>query len=192
MHGLTLVDLAPIPPQPWRNRAGIAREMLAWPSSSDWQVRISVADIGADGPFSSLPGIDRWFAVVEGDGVVLRWENARRVLGIDTGPCHFDGGAPPACSLQGGATRDLNLMARRDTGRATMRRVEEGAEWISSAPLRALFTIEALTLQIDDADAVRMPPWHLAYSTHASRQRWRVVSDNGTCRAWWMDYLQNP
>ena len=32
----------------------------------DWTLRISVADIDADGPFSPFPGITRWFAVLDG------------------------------------------------------------------------------------------------------------------------------
>jgi environmental stress-induced protein Ves len=41
---------------PWKNGGGVTRELLAWPGGGDWQVRISVAEIEADGPFSSFPG----------------------------------------------------------------------------------------------------------------------------------------
>ena len=60
------------PPQPWRNGGGVTRELLAWPDGGDWRVRVSVADIDADGPFSAFPGVERWFAVLEGAGVALR------------------------------------------------------------------------------------------------------------------------
>lgn len=69
------VRLADCTPQPWRNGGGVTRELLIWtrpnrvssePTGSDWSVRVSVADIAHDGPFSSFPGIDRYFAVLEG------------------------------------------------------------------------------------------------------------------------------
>lgn len=187
-NALQLIAVSAVPPQAWRNGGGATRELLAWPSAEHWQCRISVADIAEDGPFSAYPGVDRWFAVAQGAGVVLRVGHERHVLDTDSAPLHFDGGVAPGCSLQGGATRDLNLMARRDAGRSTMQRVHATDEWFSTAPLRALFTTEPLTLQIDDADAARVPAWTLAVSTHGGRQRWRAVADSDTPLAWWMDF----
>ena len=62
----------------------------------DWNVRLSVADIDADGPFSALPGVVRWFAVVQGAGVELdfREPDARRITRTDP-PLRFDGAAAP-------------------------------------------------------------------------------------------------
>ena len=54
---------ADVMPQAWRNGGGQTRELLAWPHGADWSVRISLADIEADGPFSPFPGVQRWFAV---------------------------------------------------------------------------------------------------------------------------------
>mgnify|MGYP003694612933 CR=1 FL=1 len=34
-------------------------------------MRVSVADVATDGPFSTFAGVDRWFAVLDGAGVVL-------------------------------------------------------------------------------------------------------------------------
>jgi environmental stress-induced protein Ves len=42
-------------PQPWRNGGGVRRDLLEGPDAADWLWRVSVADIGADGPFSSYP-----------------------------------------------------------------------------------------------------------------------------------------
>jgi environmental stress-induced protein Ves len=50
------VRLADCPFVPWRNGGGRTRELLAWPSAEDWQLRVSVAEIEADGPFSAFPG----------------------------------------------------------------------------------------------------------------------------------------
>jgi uncharacterized protein len=107
------VRLADCPEQPWRNGGGRMRELLAWPSASDWQVRVSVAEIAADGPFSPYPGIDRWFAVLGGAGVVLALPQGEITLRPGSAAVAFAGEAAPACRLIDGPTHDLNLMLRR-------------------------------------------------------------------------------
>ncbi|MBL8309775.1 MAG: HutD family protein [Burkholderiales bacterium] len=102
-------------PRPWRNGGGVTRELLAWPTADDWAVRLSVADIAQDGPFSAFDGVDRWFGVLSGAGV---WLGAPAIaVRADGDPIRFAGESAPACRLIDGATRDLNLMLRR--GRAT-------------------------------------------------------------------------
>ncbi|HEY6133024.1 MAG TPA: HutD family protein [Rubrivivax sp.] len=181
-----------VQPQPWRNRGGVTRELLSWPPAAEWAVRISVADINQDGPFSSFPGIERWFAVLEGEGVVLRFASRREVLDTTSDPLHFDGAAAPDCELQGGATRDLNLMLRSGAGQGRMQRAAADQEWLSPAPWRALFCTGPARLQIDDTDAARLPAMALAWSAHAARQRWRLLhaagSDEPTPCAFWMSF----
>jgi uncharacterized protein len=186
-----VIDVNRVAAVPWRNGGGVTRELLAWPDGSDWHCRISVADITADGPFSAFPGIERWFAVLEGDGVVLHFADHRDALDGTSPPLHFDGAAAPQCSLQGGATRDLNLMLRRGTGNGMMQRVHGDEEWFSIAPMRAVFTTEPARLQINDADAARLPAWSLAISHHASRQRWRLQADAAP-RALWLAFEPHP
>jgi uncharacterized protein len=185
---IDLVRLDRVLPQPWRNGGGSTRELLAWPSAADWAVRISVAEIARDGPFSAFPGVERWFAVIQGHGVLLRFAGQRKALSVDGDPLHFDGADAPDCQLQGGTTLDLNLMARKDAGRGKMQRATPDEEWFSSAPLRALFCTGAARLQIDDADAARLPAMALAWSAHAAHQRWRVVDDGGPSGAFWIAF----
>lgn len=173
-------------PQPWRNGGGFTRELLAWPSAHNWLARISVADINRDGDFSAFPGIDRWFAVVEGNGVVLRFATDRAVLDVHSDPLHFDGAATPMAELQDGATRDLNLMIRREAASGGVQRAAPDAEWIHAAPLRALFVTSPARLQIDDADAAHLGAFALAWSAHAQRQRWRFVADVEPVTALWL------
>lgn len=181
---LQVIDVNRVAAVPWRNGGGLTRELLAWPDATNWHCRISVADITADGAFSSFPGIDRWFAVLEGDGVVLHFATHREALDTRSPPLHFDGAATPQCSLQGSATRDLNLMLRRGTGNGVMQRVHGDAEWFSIAPMRAVLTLEPARLQINDADAAMLPAWSLALSQHASRQRWRLQGDAAPNALW--------
>lgn len=173
-------------PQPWRNGGGQTRELLAWPDARDWQLRISMADITRDGDFSRFDGIERWFAVVEGAGVLLRFADHRAVLTPDSDPLAFDGAAPPHAELSDGATRDLNLMVRRQAGRGGMARAVPDTEWLQAASLRAVFVAQPARLQIDDADAAQLPARSLAWSAHAARQRWRLLCDDGGLRAHWM------
>lgn len=109
------IRTADCPPQPWKNGGGVTRELLTWPSADDWQLRISVADITKDGAFSRFDGVQRTFAVIEGAGVTLQFEETLRVITKDSEPLIFDGAEMPHCKLVNGATRDLNVMCK--TGR---------------------------------------------------------------------------
>jgi environmental stress-induced protein Ves len=175
-----------VAPQPWRNGGGFTRQLLAWPSAQDWLARISVAEITRDGAFSAFPGIERWFAVLEGHGVVLRFAADRVVLDTHSDALQFDGAATPMAELQDGATRDLNLMVRRDAAAGAMQRALPDTEWVHAAPLRALFVTAPSRLQIDDADAAHLPAFAMAWSAHAQHQRWRVVADAEPAAAWWL------
>ena len=106
----TLVEADRIPPQPWRNGGGATRELFVWPPQGDWRLRISLADIERDGPFSAFPGVQRHFAVVEGAGVVLTLAGRTHTVTAGGDPIAFDGALAPGCRLVDGPTRDLNLM----------------------------------------------------------------------------------
>ena len=96
------VRLDEVFPTPWRNGGGTARELLAWPHREDWHVRVSLADIERDGPFSSYPGVARWFAVASGAGVKLRVDGNGHSLKPGSAPFRFDGGARVECDLLAG------------------------------------------------------------------------------------------
>ena len=91
-----VVDTAP---QAWRNGGGSTRELLAWPAGADWRVRVSVAEIGADGPFSAFDGVERWFAVLSGAGVVLSRVGCRNTASRRRARrCASMGPRPPAAA----------------------------------------------------------------------------------------------
>ena len=50
------VRAADVVPTPWRNGRGRTRELPAQPAGPDWTIRVSMADIDTDGPFSAFPG----------------------------------------------------------------------------------------------------------------------------------------
>lgn len=100
---------------PWKNGGGVTREVAAWPPGAnlnafDW--RVSLADIAADGPFSTFPGVDRVLTVIAGDGLALEIEG--RTIRLEPGaPFAFPGEAAVAARLGAGPIRDLNVMVRR-------------------------------------------------------------------------------
>jgi uncharacterized protein len=135
----TAVRAADVAPQAWRNGGGSTRELLTCPAGADWRLRLSLADIAADGPFSAFPGVQRWFAVTGGAGVVLMLADGERRVTPHGEPICFDGAEAPECRLVAGATRDLNLMLRRGA-RGCLRRAPSGVPWSEPWPWRACFT----------------------------------------------------
>jgi environmental stress-induced protein Ves len=89
-------------------------------------VRLSLADIERDGPFSSYPGVSRWFAVASGAGVKLRVDGHGHSLKPDSAPFRFDGGAKVECDLLAGPAQAFNLMLQGREGR--LERVQGGHE----------------------------------------------------------------
>ncbi|BDT71789.1 protein Ves [Comamonadaceae bacterium OS-4] len=139
---LQIIHAQECAPQPWRNGSGQTRELLVWPPMGDWQLRISRADIAADGPFSAFPGVQRWFAVLQGAGVALALPVPQTLRASDA-PLEFDGAAAPDCRLLDGPTQDLNLMARQ--GRGFMQIVIAGQPWHSLLAMRGLYSTGAGT-----------------------------------------------
>jgi environmental stress-induced protein Ves len=184
-----LVPLAEVPALPWKNGGGLTRELLLWPpasTSTDWQLRISVAEITHSGPFSAYPGIARWFCVLQGAGVALAFADGALVLTPDNPPLHFDGALAPGCTLLGGATLDLNLMARQDAGRAEMGRAVAGVPWARRALLRACFTLSGATLVCGEAAPLVLPPGSLWWSDSADAGPWALAGDEDS--GWWLAF----
>jgi len=155
-----LVTLADTPPRPWRNGGGVTRELLAWPEGGDWRVRISVAEIETDGPFSTFPGVERWFAVLEGGGVALTIAGVEHRCRAGDAALSFPGDAPVDCRLLRGTSRDLNLMLRG--GRGAMQPVVDGEAWAPPAGRCGLYALAAGRCQVDAA-AIDLPAGSLAW-----------------------------
>ena len=182
---MNAVALSDARPQPWRNGGGRTRELLVWPDAADWALRVSVAEIDRDGDFSAWPGIDRWFAVVRGAGVGLALPQGDLVLDGRSAPLAFAGEAAPGCRLIDGPTQDLNLMIRRDRGTGDLRRAHAGSRATGIADWRALYTADALTLEIDGA-TMPVPADTLLWVAHDEPIGWQVLDEGA--RAWWLSW----
>jgi hypothetical protein len=188
--GLQIAPLAGAAPQAWRNGGGVTRELLTWPAAAgdDWALRVSVAQIASEGPFSAFPGIDRWFAVVDGAGVALQFGTGTHRLTPDSAPLCFDGGAAPACELLAGETLDINLMARRDAGRATMQRALPETSWHSADAWRALYSNGAGRLQIEGRFVADVAAAALVWHPHAQGAAWSFHPTDAVTRGWWLSF----
>lgn len=189
-----VVELASVAPQPWRNGGGVTRELLAWPpgSGADWQLRVSVAEIEGDGPFSDFPQVERWFTVLEGAGVVLAFPGREHRLTPGTRPLVFDGAHAPGCRLVDGPTRDLNLMARTAAGRPQMSPLGEASAVDGRPPARwrGVYTAEALPVAVGDGSPPIVLPAHsLAWTDTAVPLR--ALAATSVPRAWWLS-LEQP
>lgn len=183
-----VVHFEDVKPQPWKNGGGVTRELLVWPAAENWLVRISVADIEKDGPFSTFPGIKRTITVLSGAGIWLDTPLDVELRPQDP-PFTFSGDAAPDCRLVGGPTRDLNAMFNEKAGFGQMEQLSGGdetkREWISFAlerkppTLFGAFTLGAATL-LTRREKLVLQPMTLVWTTglipdlqlHASPQAW--------------------
>lgn len=167
MSPLQTIAADQLPPQPWRNGGGQTRELLVWPDVAHWQLRISRADIAANGPFSAYPGVQRWFAVLSGKGLVLHMptpDGHTRDHHLCPGhmPLHFDGALAPGCTLEDGPSQDLNLMARG--GQACMLLAEADQAWSPSYAMAGLYT-SGSGVWSDGQQSVELPAHTLLWQT---------------------------
>ena len=181
---MILVCADDVPPQPWRNGGGHTRELLAWPSADDWALRISLANIDADGPFSRFDGAQRWFTVIDGAGVALTFADAERRLGPRDAPLCFDGALAPMCRLLDGPTRDLNLMTR--TGAGLMQAVRAGEAWAHAGPQRGVFCAAPGRWRCSDGRQQLLAARSLLWLSDATAQAFSFVDSSGP--AWWLAF----
>lgn len=103
---------------PWKNGVGVTREVAVFPETAsvdDFLWRVSMANVGADGPFSKFDKIDRTLSVLSGRGIRLQVSDAPAVLLKPTSaPFRFRGDAKTQSWLIEGAITDLNVMTKRD------------------------------------------------------------------------------
>ncbi|KNZ31207.1 MAG: hypothetical protein AD742_18590 [Methylibium sp. NZG] len=184
-----------VPPQAWRNGGGRTRELLTLPAGTDWKLRVSLADIDADGPFSAFAGVERRFAVVQGAGVRLTFNEGERTLRPGDAPLRFDGAEAPHCTLVNGPTRDLNLMLRGGAG--TMRAVQAGEWWHEGFEQRGLFTLVPGRWQTEPMGAGED---RIGHPVAAHTLLWGLP--DGPCRfvpddaaalgGWWLGFSERP
>lgn len=185
-----IVSLADVPPSRWKNGGGRTQELVAWPNTTDWRWRMSVAEVVQDGPFSHFDGVQRWFAVLSGQGVALAFgpraglptpAHTQRLTPASAPLC-FAGDLPVQCTLLDGPTQDFNLMLRPGSAHPAMMRLSgpyssrlEATKIIAVYPIntgaRVQFDHEVLNLNPDTL-AWRSCPAGTALQVHAAHALW--------------------
>ncbi|WP_326612603.1 HutD family protein [Streptomyces scopuliridis] len=114
---LRILRAAGRPAVPWKNGGGVTREIASWPEgagTADFDWRISLADVAADGPFSTFPGVDRTLTMVEGAGMDLTVGGRRALVDERCVPADFPGDLPTHCLLLAGPVVNFNVMWHRE------------------------------------------------------------------------------
>jgi len=152
-----LIPFAGLSPVPWKNGGGSTTEIAVFPPDAgftDFDWRVSLATIGADGPFSVFPGVDRTLALVEGHGVTLDIDGEPALVSAADPVLSFEGDARVSAKLNRGTTTDFNAMTRTDRcyhsfGR---RRLDGPSTFVARAPVTVLFLAEGDSLELSNED----------------------------------------
>jgi hypothetical protein len=110
----------------WKNGLGRTDEIVIEPDGAgleDFTLRISMAHVGADGPFSLFDGVDRTLTVLEGGAMDLDFGDGEHVtLTPASQPFAFAGDRPVHARITAPLV-DLNVMTRRASHRHHVRRL---------------------------------------------------------------------
>ncbi|QJE00503.1 HutD family protein [Massilia forsythiae] len=149
----TLIPFTGLSPVPWKNGAGSTTEIAVFPPDAgfdefDW--RVSLASIAADGPFSVFHGVERTLALVDGHGVTLDIDGEPTLLSAADPVAAFEGEARVVAKLNRGPSTDFNVMTRTDRcyhqfGR---RRLDGPSGFVARAPVTVLFLAEGDSLEL--------------------------------------------
>ena len=147
---------------PWANGGGITYEVARWPEdSSDFDWRLSIAEVAREGPFSSYPGIDRILILLKGTMALVIDGTPYDVPPF--APLAFAGEARVDALLTAGPTMDFNVMTRRGRTKASID-VREGPDVIMMPPPEGW--VAALVLDGEwttpDEEVDPMGPWDCA------------------------------
>ena len=136
---------ATLPETPWKNGGGSTREIVSWPLDAgldDFDWRVSIATIAANGPFSVFAGVDRTIMLLDGDGVRLKGAGVNHLLDTPHEPFAFSGDVAVDCTLIGGESSDFNVMSRRARCRAEVRIVDDRSALLKRARCGLLMSFD--------------------------------------------------
>ena len=139
------------PRMPWKNGGGSTEEITrdAGHGLDGFGWRLSIADIGESGGFSTFAGYQRVITVLQGDGMTLRVDgrDTRPLLALD--PFAFAGESQVSCRLLGGPIRDFNLIYAPDRYLARLQWLDGEQRLFSAASTVLVFSVtEQLAVRI--------------------------------------------
>lgn len=159
-----IVAPAAFRPQPWKNGGGVTHEIVRWPDDlpdrAAYDVRISLADDRAPGPFSQFPGYRRWSFLAAAAPIVLHAAGVAHALVALGDHLEVAGDVAIHCTLPAGPTRLLNVLVRDGVDA----RIGRGP---CSQAIRFAFALAAMPWLPEGHAAVFDPPEAAALDRHA-------------------------
>lgn len=155
MSALRIIRPADYRRVPWKNGGGITQDVLLLPddaSHDDFDVRISLAPIVEEGPFSSFPGIDRHITRLSRAPLSLAFAQETREL-KRLEPLYFDSVQQPRSVLPDGPAQVINVMTRRGRWNAQVMPAAAANGPLLAAPEGGMVILHAVTgiWQVGDA-----------------------------------------
>ena len=149
----TLIPFAGLVPKQWKNGGGSTTEIAVFPPDAgfeDFDWRVSLATIAADGPFSVFPGVERTLALVEGHGMTLDVDDETILVSPAEPVIAFDGESQVAAKLNRGPSIDFNAMTRLDRcyHRFGRRSLDGPSKFVARADVTLLFLAEGDSLEL--------------------------------------------
>jgi environmental stress-induced protein Ves len=146
--------------QPWKNGGGVTHEIVRWPDSEPYDVRVSLADDRAPGPFSRFPGYRRWSFLAAGAPIALDIGGVVHELVTLGDHIEVDGDVAISCTLPAGPTRLLSFFVRDGISA----RIGRGP---CPVPVRFAFALAGMPWLPAGHAAVFDPPAHATLERHA-------------------------
>ncbi|MCB2254914.1 HutD family protein [Pseudomonas chlororaphis] len=155
MTQLNVLRAASYPRMPWKNGGGSTEEITrdAGVGLEGFGWRLSIADIGESGGFSSFVGYQRIITVLQGAGMTLTvdGQDTRQLLALD--PFAFNGASQVACTLVDGPIRDFNLIYAPDRYSARLQWLQAGQRFFTQAGTLLIFSV-ADEMRVDLGDGI--------------------------------------
>jgi environmental stress-induced protein Ves len=101
--------------QPWKNGGGSTLELFKYPDVDNYDLRLSIAQIDASGPFSKFEGYDRTIIQLDGPQIELTHPELEKVKILELGsPYHFKGEWVTHCKVTT-RSRDFNVIYKKSS-----------------------------------------------------------------------------
>ena len=179
-----LIPFTGLVPKPWKNGGGSTTEIAVFPPDAgfeDFDWRVSLATIAADGPFSQFPGVERTLALVEGHGMTLEIDGEPNLVSRAEPVAAFDGESQVAAKLNRGPSIDFNAMTRMERcyHRFGRRSLDGPSSFVARADVTVLFLAEGESLELcSDEQRINMVRYDAVLLDPGTT--WKLDAEQGT------------
>ncbi|WP_223519879.1 HutD family protein [Pseudomonas sp. GL-B-19] len=182
MNGLKVLRAIDYPRMPWKNGGGSTEEITrdAGVGLDGFGWRLSIADIGESGGFSTFTGYERVITVLQGDGMTLRVDGQDTHPLLPLTPFAFSGESEVSCTLLGGPIRDFNLIYAPQRYSARLQWLTGEQRFFSSAGTVLVFSVSE-TLKVQVGNSTQQLGRHDCLQLDANAGLLEVAVDNTCC-----------